>query len=123
MEKDQKRHPQENPLLYGGANCAVVIHNVISLNLVLCTAFNLNFKTFQRNYFPDKFQIMFRAGKLSNLEEIREKALSKIILKMQCHIRGLLVQLTFNEKKAEKKSIASIQQNIRNYYNCKNWPW
>jgi len=68
-------------------------------------------------------KIMFRAGKLSNLEEIREKALSKIILKMQCHIRGLLVQLTFNEKKAEKKAIASIQQNIRNYYNCKNWPW
>ena len=66
---------------------------------------------------------MFRAGKLSNLEEIREKALSKIILKMQCHIRGLLVQLTFNDKKAEKKSIASIQQNIRNYYNCKNWAW
>merc|ERR1719348_679359 len=65
-------------------------------------------------------KIMFRAGKLSNLEEIREKALSKIILKMQCHIRGLLVQLTFNEKKAEKKSIASIQQNIRNCYNCKN---
>merc|ERR1712002_788764 len=68
-------------------------------------------------------KIMFRAGKLSNLEEIREKALSKIFLKMQSHIRGVLILPTYNHKKAEKKAIASIQQNIRNYYNCKNWPW
>merc|ERR1719193_2380733 len=68
-------------------------------------------------------KIMFRAGKLSNLEEIREKALSVIIGKMQCHARKIVVQHTYAEKKAEKKAIASIQQNVRNYYRCKNWPW
>merc|ERR1719289_472815 len=41
---------------------------------------------------PDDFRtghtkVMFRAGKLSNLEEIREQALSKIVLKMQAHVR------------------------------------
>merc|ERR1712002_1127663 len=36
-------------------------------------------------------KIMFRAGKLSNLEEIREKALSVIVLKMQAHVRKCLV--------------------------------
>merc|ERR1712168_278438 len=66
---------------------------------------------------------MFRAGKLSNLEEIREQALSKIILKMQAHVRKCLVSVTFKEKQAEKKAIFSIQNNIRNYYRCKNWPW
>merc|ERR1712142_88172 len=68
-------------------------------------------------------KVMFRAGKLSNLEEIREQALSKIILKMQAHVRKCLVSVTFKEKVAEKKAIFSIQNNIRNYYRCKNWPW
>merc|ERR1711931_272968 len=77
---------------------------------------------------PDDFRtghtkVMFRAGKLSNLEEIREQALSKIILKMQAHVRKCLVSVTYKDKIAEKKSIFSIQNNIRNYYGCKNWPW
>merc|ERR1712002_958124 len=77
---------------------------------------------------PDDFitghtKVMFRAGKLSNLEEIREQALAKIVLKMQAHIRKCLVAVTFKAKAAEKKAIFSIQNNIRNYYRCKNWPW
>merc|ERR1712228_504833 len=77
---------------------------------------------------PDDFRtghtkIMFRAGRLSNLEEIRESALSVIVLKMQAHVRGCLVAVTFEAKAAEKKGIGSIQNNIRNYYRCKNWPW
>merc|ERR1719348_2586043 len=77
---------------------------------------------------PDDFRtghtkVMFRAGKLSNLEEIREQALSKIVLKMQAHVRKCLVSVTYKEKCAEKKAIFSIQNNIRNYYRCKNWAW
>jgi len=68
-------------------------------------------------------KVMFRAGKLSNLEEIREQALAKIVLKMQAHIRKCLVNVTYKTKCAEKKAIFSIQNNIRNYYRCKNWPW
>merc|ERR1712002_1185294 len=68
-------------------------------------------------------KIMFRAGRLSKLEEIRESALSIIVLKMQAHIRTCLVGVTYKAKAAEKKGIASIQNNIRNYYRCKNWAW
>merc|ERR550519_764142 len=44
---------------------------------------------------PDSFRcgktkIMFRAGMLSTLEEIREGALSKIFVKMQCQARRVL---------------------------------
>merc|ERR1719259_1062330 len=66
---------------------------------------------------------MFRAGRLSKLEEIRESALSVIVNKMQAHVRGCLVAVTFKAKAAEKKGIASIQNNVRNYYKCKNWAW
>jgi len=77
---------------------------------------------------PDDFRtghtkIMFRAGRLSKLEEIRESALSVIVLKMQAHVRKCLVAVTYKAKAAEKRGIASIQNNIRNYYKCKNWGW
>merc|ERR1719283_469970 len=65
-------------------------------------------------------KIMFRAGRLSKLEEIRESALSVIVLKMQAHVRKCLVAVTYKVKAAEKKGIASIQNNVRNYYRCKN---
>merc|ERR1712168_167128 len=77
---------------------------------------------------PDSFRcgrtkIMFRAGMLSQLEEIREGALSKIIIKMQCQARRVLVHVTYQGKIAEKKGISSIQRNVRLYYNCRDWVW
>jgi len=77
---------------------------------------------------PDSFRcgrtkIMFRAGMLSRLEEIREGALSTIVIKMQCQARRVLVHVTYQGKIAEKKGISSIQRNIRLYYNCRDWVW
>jgi len=77
---------------------------------------------------PDSFRcgstkIMFRAGQLSTLEEIREASLSKIIIKMQCQARRVLVHVTYQGKIAEKKGISSIQRNIKLYYNCRDWVW
>ena len=57
---------------------------------------------------------MFRAGKLAELEEIREAALTTIVTKMQCHARVALVKLDiYNAKKAEKQAFACLQRNIR----------
>merc|ERR1719187_1966644 len=77
---------------------------------------------------PDSFRcgktkIMFRAGQLSQLEEIREASLSKIIVKMQCQARRVLVHVTYQAKILEKKGISSIQRNVRLYYNCRDWVW
>merc|ERR1719187_1741304 len=70
-----------------------------------------------------KTKIMFRAGMLSTLEEIREGALSKIFVKMQCQACRVLVHVTYQGKIAEKKGISAIQRNIRLYYNCRDWAW
>merc|ERR1719175_152534 len=77
---------------------------------------------------PDNFRtghtkVMFRAGKLAELEDIREHALTVIILKMQCHARRLLVKTVYDTKKDEKKGLYSIQHNIRLYLTCKDWVW
>jgi len=56
---------------------------------------------------PDAFRagrtkIMFRAGRLSLLEEIREGALAIIILKMQCQARRVLIVLEYKVKRDQK---------------------
>lgn len=67
---------------------------------------------------------MFRAGKLADLEEIRETALATIVGKMQCHARIAIMKLdVYNAKKAEKKAFSCLQRNIRMYYACKDWVW
>jgi len=77
---------------------------------------------------PENFRcghtkVMFRAGKLAELEDIREAALSIIIIKMQCHARRLLVKTVYDGKKAEKKGLYSVQHNIRLYLTCRDWVW
>ena len=57
---------------------------------------------------------MFRAGRLSNLEEIRDGALTKIILKMQCAARIVVMQRgVFNALKEKKQLVSKLQRNIR----------
>merc|ERR1712212_684863 len=69
-------------------------------------------------------KIMFRAGRLSRLEEIREGALTKIVLKMQCTARVVLMKLAkYNDLKAQKNLLSSIQRNIRIYYAVRGWQW
>jgi myosin heavy subunit len=45
---------------------------------------------------------MFRAGQLSTLEEIREGALAKIFVKMQCQARRVLIKLEYDVKRDQK---------------------
>merc|ERR1712168_205514 len=67
---------------------------------------------------------MFRAGRLSRLEEIREGALTKIVLKMQCTARVVLMKLSkYNDLKAQKNLLSSIQRNIKIYYAVRGWSW
>jgi myosin heavy chain 6/7 len=69
-------------------------------------------------------KIMFRAGRLSRLEEIREGALTKIVLKMQCTARVVLMKLSkYNDLKAQKNLLSSIQRNIKIYYAVRGWSW
>merc|ERR1712061_154754 len=75
------------------------------------------------NFRTGHTKIMFRAGKLAELEDIREHALTKIMIKMQCHARRLLVKTVYEVKKQEKKALYSVQHNIRLYLTCRDWVW
>merc|ERR1712131_209739 len=59
-----------------------------------------------------------------DVEEFREGALTKIVLKMQCTARVVLMKLSkYNDLKAQKNLLSSIQRNIRIYYNVRGWAW
>merc|ERR1712002_1343476 len=68
-------------------------------------------------------KIFFQAGVLSKLEEVREEALTKIILKMQCHCRKVLIQVGYKVKREEKVYLGKLQHNIRMYLRNKEWGW
>jgi len=68
-------------------------------------------------------KIFFQAGVLSKLEEVREEALTKIVLKMQCHCRKALVQVCYKTKRDEKVFLDKLQRNIRMYLRNKEWGW
>jgi len=68
-------------------------------------------------------KVFFRAGKLALLEEIREQALAKVFVKMQAHIRTIMVKTIYDQKVKEKAGLASIQRNIKIYYRVRDWPW
>jgi myosin heavy subunit len=68
-------------------------------------------------------KIFFQAGVLSKLEEVREEALTKIIVKMQCHCRKALVQVHYKVKRDEKLYLGKMQHNIRMYLRNKEWGW
>merc|ERR1712142_1196119 len=56
------------------------------------------------NFRTGHTKVMFRAGKLAELEVIRESALTTIIGKMQCHARIAICKLqVYNAKIAEKR--------------------
>merc|ERR1712136_558677 len=75
------------------------------------------------NFRTGHTKVMFRAGKLAELEDIREHALTKIVIKMQCHARRLLVKMVYDGKKEEKRGLYSVQHNIRLYLTCRDWVW
>merc|ERR1712136_523279 len=58
------------------------------------------------NFRTGHTKVMFRAGKLAELEDIREHALTKIVIKMQCHARRLLVKMVYDGKKEKKREMA-----------------
>merc|ERR1711931_46721 len=68
-------------------------------------------------------KVFFRAGKLALLEEIREQALAKVFVKMQAHIRTIMVKTIYDQKVKEKAGLVSIQRNIKIYYRVRDWPW
>ena len=68
-------------------------------------------------------KVLFKAGVLGTLEELRDGAISKILTMLQAHIRTYLMKKNIQKMVDQKKAIASLQRNTKAYNLLKNWGW
>lgn len=68
-------------------------------------------------------KIFFRTGVLHELEENRDKKLSKMIIGLQAHCRGYLARRLFGHIIHGSNAITVIQRNARAYLQLRSWPW
>jgi myosin heavy subunit len=68
-------------------------------------------------------KVLFKAGVLGTLEEYRDNAISGYLIALQSQIRCYLMVKNVQNMIDQKKSIGTLQKNIRLYLILKNWPW
>ncbi|VDK63901.1 unnamed protein product [Onchocerca ochengi] len=68
-------------------------------------------------------KVFFKAGILAQLENLRDEALSIIIIKFQNACRHYQVQCDLRYRMQMKAGILLLQRNIRAWCNLRNWNW
>jgi myosin heavy chain 6/7 len=68
-------------------------------------------------------RVLIKAGVLGTLEELRDAAISKILTMLQSHIRTYLMKKNIQSLIDQKKSIGTLQRNIKAYLVLRNWGW
>jgi myosin protein heavy chain len=68
-------------------------------------------------------KIFFRAGVLANLEEERDKELTKLIIDFQSQCRAYLARRFYQKRVEQSKAIQILQRNGLAYLKLRNWPW
>jgi myosin heavy subunit len=68
-------------------------------------------------------RVLIKAGVLGTLEELRDSAISKILTMLQSHIRTYLMKKNIQSLINQKKSIGTLQRNIKAYLVLRNWGW
>ncbi|KAI3381133.1 hypothetical protein SNEBB_007545 [Seison nebaliae] len=68
-------------------------------------------------------KVFFKAGVVGQLEDMRDTALSKIVMKLQSHIRGFLMLKNYRTMLEQRIALSVLQRNIKKFLAVKNWPW
>ena len=77
---------------------------------------------------PEKFRlghtkVVFRAGILGYMEEVREDRIGNVLSWLQSQARGKTSRLLFKKMQDQKLALYCLQRTIRNYYIGKTWLW
>lgn len=67
--------------------------------------------------------MLFKAGLLEDLEEMRDKRLSKVLTLLQAASSGKIMRMELKKMMERKEDLMIIQWNIRAFNFVKNWPW
>nr|CDJ94553.1 Myosin and Myosin head and IQ calmodulin-binding region and Myosin tail domain containing protein [Haemonchus contortus] len=68
-------------------------------------------------------KVFFRAGTVAKMEELRDAALAKMIVKLQCAVRCYLAQCHYQQLLQQQEAYGLIQRNVRQWTTLRLWPW
>ncbi|KAH3732163.1 major plasmodial myosin heavy chain [Pelomyxa schiedti] len=68
-------------------------------------------------------KIFFRTGMLAEIEEMRERKISEMIITLQAACRALLGRKNFLELRKKTIAVLTIQANLRAWIQFKEWSW
>uniref|UniRef100_A0A7E4UTG5 Myosin motor domain-containing protein n=1 Tax=Panagrellus redivivus TaxID=6233 RepID=A0A7E4UTG5_PANRE len=68
-------------------------------------------------------KVFFKAGVLAHLEELRDEALTVIILKFQRTVRHYLAQCEYQRRKTQALGCKVVQRNVRKWCTLRTWEW
>ncbi|GMR42165.1 hypothetical protein PMAYCL1PPCAC_12360, partial [Pristionchus mayeri] len=75
------------------------------------------------NFKTGETKVFFRAGMLARMEELRDEAISKMLLALQTRIRWFLAQKAFKRLTLGDEMAAVIQYNVRQWNKLHSWQW
>merc|ERR1712127_362467 len=68
-------------------------------------------------------KVLFKAGILGTLEELRDAVIEKLLRLLQSQMRRYLVKKNIKKMLDQKKAVTLLQANIKAYLSLKNWKW
>ncbi|VDL69878.1 unnamed protein product [Nippostrongylus brasiliensis] len=75
------------------------------------------------NFKVGNTKVFFRAGVVARIEELRDVALTKIIIKLQSAVRCYLAQRHCEQLRRQQEAYAIIQENVRQWTTLRLWTW
>merc|ERR1711935_449614 len=68
-------------------------------------------------------KVLFRAGALAGLEEVRDTIVLKLVRFMQGQCYGLIKRKVYNNKNDQRELMKVIQRNFRKFQSMREWGW
>ncbi len=68
-------------------------------------------------------KVLFKAGVLGTLEEMRDAVITKILTLLQSQMRRYLIKKNIKKMLEQKLALGVLQKNIKAFISLKSWPW
>ena len=68
-------------------------------------------------------KVLFKAGVLGSLEELRDAVITKILTLLQSQMRRYLIKKNIKKMLEQKKALTVLQKNLKAFVALKSWSW
>ena len=68
-------------------------------------------------------KVLFKAGVLGTLEEMRDAVITKILTLLQSQMRRYLIKKNIKKLVEQKLALEVLQRNIKSFVSLRNWGW